>query len=104
MSYTDIYHNTNADRDKDHPFFDRVSLAFSGWLVLSGTEITSVKKIALVYLTHLSRMEFPTIINWTGHFRFKGCTVVFYIFIQISIKYSVSKQWRPLSDAPFCGV
>ena len=51
MSYTDIYHNTDTDRDKDHPFFDGVSLAFSGWLVLSGTEITRVKKINLVYLT-----------------------------------------------------
>ena len=70
MSYTDIYHYTNADRDKYHPFFDGVSLAFSGWPVLSGTEITRVKKIALVYLTHLSRMVFPTVINWTGPFPF----------------------------------
>ena len=67
MSYTDIYHNTKADRDKYHPFFDGVTLDFSGWFVLSGTEITCVKKIALVYL---SQMEFPTIIDWIGPFSF----------------------------------
>ena len=29
------------------------------------------------------------------HFRFKGCWVVFFIFIQILIEHSISKQWRP---------
>ena len=38
------------------------------------------------------------------HYRFKGCWVVFFNFIQILIGYSVSKQWRPWSDAAFCGV
>ena len=30
-------------------------------------------------LTHLSRMEFPILINWTSLFLFKGCWVVFLI-------------------------
>ena len=33
--------------------------------------------MAEAILTHLSRMEFPTIMNWTSPFRFKGCKVVF---------------------------
>ena len=45
--------------------------------------------------THLSRIDFPTIINWTSPFLFKGCWVVFLFFIQKFIEYSVSKQWRP---------
>ena len=36
-------------------------------------------------------MEFPTSINSTDHFRFKGCSVVFFNFVHILIKYSVSK-------------
>ena len=55
-------------------------------------------------LTHLSRMEFPTVIKWQVHFLYKGCWVVFYICIQISIEHSVSKQWRPWSGVAFCGV
>ena len=31
----------------------------------------------------------------------KGCWMVFFIFIQILIVHSVSKQWRPWSDAAF---
>ena len=34
--------------------------------------------------------------------RFKDCWVVVYIFIQISIEYSVSKQWKPWSVAALC--
>ena len=29
------------------------------------------------------------------HFHFKGCLVTFFIFVQVLIDYSVSKQWRP---------
>ena len=32
-------------------------------------------------------MEFPTLINWPVHFHFKGCWVVFFIFVQILIEY-----------------
>ena len=46
-------------------------------------------------LTHLSWMEFPT---GLFHFFFKGCWVIFFIFIQILIEHSVSKQWRSRSD------
>ena len=46
-------------------------------------------------LTHFSRIEFPNIISWTVHFRFKGCLVVFFfIFNQILKETSVSNQWR----------
>ena len=31
-------------------------------------------------LTHLSQMEFSTLIKWTSPFHFKGCWVVFFIF------------------------
>ena len=36
-------------------------------------------------LTHLSQMEFPTLINWNAcsQFPFQGLLVVFYIFIQV---------------------
>ena len=46
-------------------------------------------------LTHLCRMEFPILNNWTSPFPFKGCWVILFIFIQILIEHSVSKQWRP---------
>ena len=49
-------------------------------------------------------MEFPTIINLAGPFPFKGLYSGIDIFNQISIEYSVSKQWRPWSDATLCGV
>ena len=29
---------------------------------------------------------------------------LFFLLIQILIEYSVSKQWKPLSDAKFCGI
>ena len=38
------------------------------------------------------------------HLHFTGWWVVFFIFIQIFIEYSVSKRWRPWSDDAFCGV
>ena len=44
-------------------------------------------------LTHLRRMEFPTIIYWTGPF--PGLLGGIFIFIQILKEHSVSKQWRP---------
>ena len=45
-------------------------------------------------LTHLSRMELPTTISWTNPFPFKGLYGGILHFIQISIEYFVSKQWR----------
>ena len=36
----------------------------------------------LLNLTHLCRMEFPTVINQPVHFRFKGCWVVVLLLIQ----------------------
>ena len=46
-------------------------------------------------LTHLCRMEFPTVIHLLGG--------IFH-FIQISIEHSSNKQRRPKSDAALCGV
>ena len=48
----------------------------------------------LLALTHLRRMEFPSIINWTSPFPFKGLLGGLFIVIQILIVHSVSKQWR----------
>ena len=51
-------------------------------------------------LTHLNRMESPTVIKWNSQFLLiKGCWVVFFIFIQISIEHAVRKQWRPQNAA-----
>ena len=49
-------------------------------------------------------MEFPTVINWNSPFLFKGCRVVIFIFNQILIEHSASKQWKLWSDAAFSGV
>ena len=54
-------------------------------------------------LTHLIRMEFPTVINWTSLFSIIGLLGIC-CFFQILIIFSVRKQWRPWSDAAFCGV
>ena len=43
-------------------------------------------------LTHLCRTYFPILINWTRPFPLQGFWMVFFIFIQFLIKYSVSKQ------------
>ena len=51
--------------------------------------------------------NFPVSSIGPVHFRLKGCCVflfVFFIFTQIFIEHSVSKQWRPWSDATFWGV
>ena len=58
-----------------------------------------------VVLTHLSRMYFPILINWTSPLPSLGLLVCyFFIFIQILKAASASKQWRAWSDAAFCGV
>ena len=44
-------------------------------------------------------MEFPILPIGTVHFRFKGCWVVFFIFIQILTEQSVSEQLRPEQTA-----
>ena len=38
--------------------------------------------------------NFPLLSIGTIHFRFNGCWVVFFIFVQILIEHSASKQWR----------
>ena len=43
-------------------------------------------------LTHLYRMEFPTVINCNSPFLNVGCWVVFFIFIQILMEHSAAKQ------------
>ena len=56
-------------------------------------------------LTHLNRMNFPISIGRTSLFRILGVLGVFFFnFIQILIEHSVSKQWKPGSDAASCGV
>ena len=37
-------------------------------------------------------------------FSFKGCWMVFFIFIQFLIEYSEINQWKPGSEAAFYGV
>ena len=49
------------------------------------------------------RVDFPMLIKRTSTFSLKGSWVVFFIFIQILIEHSVSKQWEARSDAAFCG-
>ena len=51
-------------------------------------------------LTHLSQMEFPILIYWPVHFRFRGLLGNF-IFPQISIEHFVSEQLRPWLDPTF---
>ena len=40
---------------------------------------------------------------WWVHFQIQGYLVYFFIFILFQIEIPVSKQWRPWSDAAFCG-
>ena len=47
------------------------------------------------YLTHLIRMEIPTLINWASPFPFKELLGGIFHFIQILIEHSVSKQAGP---------
>ena len=47
-----------------------------------------------VTLTHLSRMEFPTDINWNSPFPVLGLLGGIFHFIQNLKETSVSKQWR----------
>ena len=53
-------------------------------------------------LSHLSQMEFPTIINWTDPFRILRMYGDFYHFIQILIEYCVRKMWSSWSDTTLC--
>ena len=45
-----------------------------------------------------------SLIKWTSSFPFLGLSVGIYHFIQIVIEHYVSKQFKPQSDAAFCGV
>ena len=50
-------------------------------------------------------MNFPTLSIGPVNFRFKGFgRYFFFIFIQILQQNSVSRQWRPRSDAALCSV
>ena len=53
------------------------------------TEYAALSRVDKKTLTHLSLMEFPALINWTSPFTFLG--LLGGIFIQILIKYPVSK-------------
>ena len=55
-------------------------------------------------LTHLCKMNFPLLSIGPVHICFKSCWVVVFIFVQILIEHSVSKQCWPCSDAAFCDV
>ena len=44
-------------------------------------------------LIHLCLMEFPSLINLTSPFPFKGLLGGILIFIEILIEHSVGKQW-----------
>ena len=59
------------------------------------TTTESFKMASSLSLTHLSRVVFPLLSIGLVHFRFKGCWLVVFIFSQILIENSVSKQWRP---------
>ena len=58
----------------------------------------------LFILIHLSQWNFPFLSIGSDHFHLKGCCVLSFIFIQISIEHSVSKWWRPWSDTTCCSV
>ena len=47
----------------------------------------------LLVLTHLCRMEFPTVMSWTRPFPILGLLVVVLVFVQI-MKNALSKQWK----------
>ena len=56
------------------------------------------------YLTHLCQMKFPILINWTNPFRILGLLGSKFQFHSDLKDYSVSEQWRTLSDAAERGV
>ena len=47
---------------------------------------------------------FPTLTNRASPYLFKGCWVVFFIFIQILIDHYISKKWRPWLAASYLGL
>ena len=55
------------------------------------------KKYVYIYLTHLSRMNFPISISRMSPFQILGVLSGIFHFIQILIEHSVSKQWIPWS-------
>ena len=59
-----------------------------------------------IFLTHLGRMDLPTLISRICILPIVGVFGdIFYSFFFTSfIEHSVSKQWRPRSDAAFGGV
>ena len=72
------------------------------WHLMQREVFGSIWKIGR-YLIKVSEV-LPHSSTGLVHFRFKGWWMVFLIFIQILIEHSVSQQWRPWSDATFCGV
>ena len=84
------------ESDLNFSFKDRAYGFTDGLKDLNGKNdliqfITVLLDAVSILPTHLSRMEFPTVINWTSPFRFQCCRVVFNIFIQLSIDDPVSK-------------
>ena len=70
-----------------------------GFLAISGRNVKLlffVTHIAYI-VTHLCRMEFPTVINWTSPFPFSRVVewIFVFILIQMLIEQYVTKQWRP---------
>ena len=55
-------------------------------------------------LTHICLVDSSILINWMSPFPILWMLVSFFIFIIFSIDIPVSKQWRPWSDAGFCGI
>ena len=53
---------------------DHISMKFCliSAIVASSIYVDNNIHVAVVILTHLSRMDFPTIINWTSPFPFEG--------------------------------
>ena len=49
--------------------FDTINL---GWFIVHNIWVFIVFPIFLLMLTHLSRMEVPSLINWTSPFPFQG--------------------------------
>ena len=56
------------------------------------------------WLINLYLPSGPILINWTSPLPILGVSPVLFHFYYISNIYSCYKQWRPWSDATFCGV
>ena len=50
---------------------------------------------SILLVTVLAEWNFPPLSIGPIHFRFKGCWVEYFIFMQFLIEHSVNKQWIP---------